>query len=111
MLENNKKLFVKTLEEINIIEEYKEQYFNSIGLIKNSTLDGIIFRLIQVSEYLDMVDEVFQNAHPEIKWRNIKGFRNRLVHDYGGVDLEFVENAITKHIPILKEQLSKYIDD
>ena len=111
MLENNNKLFIKVLEEIKIIEEYREQYFNSIGLIKSSTLDGIIFRLIQLSEYLDLVDELFQNAHPEIPWRKIKGFRNRLVHDYGGVDLEFIEIALKKDIPLLKEQLSKYIVD
>lgn len=99
------------LEEIKIIEEYKEYYFNSIGLIKNSTLDGIIFRLIQVSEWLELVDEMFQLTHPGMRWRDIKGFRNRLVHNYGGVDLEFVEKAMTKDIDILKEQLLKYIEE
>ena len=111
MLENNEKYFKKVLEEIKIIEKYREDYFSASGLKKDLTLDAIIFRLIQVSEWLELVDEMFQLTHPEIRWRDIKGFRNRLVHDYGGVDLEFVESTLNINIPVLKEQLSKYIEE
>ena len=105
MSKNNEKYFEKVLEEIEIIEKYKTLYFPAIGLIKQSILDGIVLRMIQMSEYLDSIDETFKNMHQDIEWRNIKGFRNRLVHDYGGVDLEFLENAIKKDIPKLKKQL------
>lgn len=111
MLENNEKYFKKVLEEIKIIEKYRDNYFSASGLKKDLTLDAIIFRLIQVSQWLELVDEMFQLTHPEIRWRDIKGFRNRLVHDYGGVDLEFVEKAMTKDIDILKEQLLQYIEE
>ena len=73
-------------------------------------LDGIIFRMVQMSEHIDKVSDLLKSLHQEIHWLEIKGFRNRLVHDYGGIDLEFVYNAISKDIYILKIQLEKIIN-
>lgn len=73
-------------------------------------LDGIIFRMVQMSEHMDKVSDSLKSLHQEIHWFEIKGFRNRLVHDYGGIDLEFVYNAISKDIYTLKIQLEKIIN-
>lgn len=66
--------------------------------------------MIQMSEHMEKVSDLFKALHQEISWINIKGFRNRLVHDYGGVDLGFVYSAITIEIPNLKNQLIKYLN-
>ena len=66
--------------------------------------------MVQMSEHMDKVSDLLKSLHPEIKWVNIKGFRNRLVHDYGGVDLEFVYNALTVKIHELKNQLEKILN-
>ena len=99
----------KTLEETDLILQYAE----GITLKKlekdQKTLDAIVFRMIQMSEHMDKISDVFKNTHTNIKWVNIKGFRNRLVHDYGSVDLRFVFNAIKKDIPELREALLKII--
>ena len=73
-------------------------------------LDGIVFRMIQMSEHMDKVSDLLKSLHQEIHWLEIKGFRNRLVHDYGGVDLEFVYTAITQEIHGLKIQLEKILN-
>ena len=99
----------KALEEANLMLEYAE----GISIEKlgkdQKTLDAIVFRMIQMSEHMDKVSEAFKNSHSNIKWINIKGFRNRLVHDYGNVDLRFVFNAIKKDIPNLRQALLKII--
>ena len=84
----------------------------SIADFKNNPaiLDGIIFRMIQMSEHMDKISDSFKGLHKEIHWIEIKGFRNRLVHDYGGVDLGFVHLAITKEIPNLKNELINYLN-
>ena len=43
-----------------------------------------------VGEAASRVSETFATAHPEIPWRAIVGMRNRLVHDYAGIDLDRV---------------------
>ncbi len=95
----------QTLNETNLILEYSKES-TIIDLKQNSILlDAIVFRMIQMSEHMDKISESFKTDHSEIKWVNIKGFRNRLVHDYGGVDLTFVFNAISQDIPQLQQQL------
>ena len=99
----------KTLEETGLILHYAEGITLKKLVKDQKTLDAIVFRMIQMSEHMDKISDAFKNAHPNIKWVNIKGFRNRLVHDYGSVDLRFVFNAIKKDIPELREVLLKII--
>ena len=61
--------------------------------------------MIQMSEHMNNVTNTFKAQHPDIDWISIKGFRNRLVHDYGNVNLQFVFNAIKIDIPKLKQVL------
>ena len=100
----------KAIEEIETIIDYSRGL--SIADLNNNpaVLDVIIFRMIQMSEHMEKVCDLFKELLQDIPWINIKGFRNRLVHDYGGVDLGFVYSAITKEIPNLKNQLIKYLN-
>ena len=40
--------------------------------------------------------------HPGVDWKGLAGFRNVLVHDYLGVDLEHVYRAVEHDVPRLK---------
>jgi uncharacterized protein with HEPN domain len=40
--------------------------------------------------------------HPEVAWKDISGFRNVLVHDYFGIDLDLVWEIMQQDMPILK---------
>jgi len=50
---------------------------------------------------------VFEAAHPEIPWRYIYGLRNRIVHDYEGVNLQLIWEIIHDDLPDLRELLLK----
>ena len=62
-----------------------------------------------MSEHMNNISQDFKLSHSNIDWISIKGFRNRLVHDYGGVNLQFVYNAITVDLPNLKIELMNII--
>ena len=65
-------------------------------LSKNDILlDSMLFRMIQISE----------NANPNIPWNAISGLRNRIVHDYGNVDLNVVFDTLKNDIPELLDIL------
>ena len=61
-------------------------------------LDSIMFRFIQISEHIKNLTTPFKNTHTEIPWRDINGLRNRIVHEYGNVDLNIVYNAVKSDI-------------
>jgi uncharacterized protein with HEPN domain len=49
--------------------------------------------------------------YKEIPWNLLKGMRNRMVHNYDGIDTDLVLNTIRKDIPLLKFQLEKMLLD
>ena len=42
-----------------------------------------MFRLVQIAENSDKLTLTFKNNNASLPWREIKGMRNRIVHDYG----------------------------
>ncbi len=70
-------------------------------------LDSVMFRLIQVSENSDKLTDAFKASHPEIPWRAMKGLRNRIVHEYGNVDLSVVYDTVKSDIPALLDLITK----
>ncbi|MBO5542212.1 MAG: DUF86 domain-containing protein [Acholeplasmatales bacterium] len=109
MEKNNQFYLIKTINEIDTILEYSKDVKIETLIEKPVILDGIVFRMIQMSEHMNNITQEFKLAHPNIDWISIKGFRNRLVHNYGGVDLKFVYNAINEDIPNLKKELLELI--
>ena len=105
MEKNNDFYLMKTIDEIDLILDYSKNLEIKDFLEKPVVLDGIVFRMIQMSEHMNNITQEFKMMHSNIDWINIKGFRNRLVHNYGGVDLQFVYNAIKEDIPKLKKEL------
>ncbi len=58
-----------------------------------------MFRLIQIPENSDKLTAAFKNSNANLPWREIKGMRNRIVHDYGVVDMTMIYDTITNDIP------------
>ena len=82
----------------------KTKKINEETLIKNEVLlDSMMFRLIQISESIKNLSNNLKEKYNYIPWLDIMGFRNRIVHDYGKVDLHIVYSSIKYDIPILKE--------
>ena len=67
--------------------------------------DSVLFRLIQISENSVKLTAEFKEAHKGIPWQAIKGMRNRIVHEYGEVELDIVHQTITEDIPEICKKL------
>ena len=53
------------------------------------------------------IDEEYEEAHPEIPWRQIYGLRNRIIHDYEGINLKLIWEIIQDDLPELLKHLEK----
>lgn len=83
------------------IEEYTaggRESFLSSHLIQ----DGVIRNLQTLAESSQRLSEGLRASQPSVDWKGLAGFRNVLVHDYLGVDLELVYRAIEQDVPRLK---------
>ena len=74
---------------------------------KNEILqDSMLFRMIQITENAKKLTEEYKMEHAGIPWKAIYGLRNRIVHDYGNVDLEVVYETLKNDIPELLDMVS-----
>jgi len=74
--------------------------------LRSDLLQDAVVRNPQVlSESTQRLSEELKSRHTAVEWRKIADFRNRLVHDYLGVDLEIVWQAIEKDLPELKRAI------
>ena len=68
-------------------------------------LDSMPFRMIQLSENAKKLSDEYKNARDHIPWNALYGLRNRIVHDYGNVDLNVVYETLKNDIPELLEMI------
>lgn len=69
------------------------------------TVEACVFNLSQMGELANKVDEKFEQAHAEVPWRLLYGLRNRIVHDYEGVNLQLIWEIISGDVPQLLDAL------
>ena len=69
--------------------------------------DSMMLRLVQISENAKNLTEDFREHNAQIPWTDIYGLRNRIVHDYGNVDLQIVYDTLTRDI----NEVKKFIEE
>lgn len=93
------------LNALGRIDKYLENQ-NKQSFLDNPLIqDAVIRNIGVVGEIVRRFPEDFIEQHPELPWFQIRGMRNRLVHDYLGIDLELVWVVTQQDLPKLRKQL------
>ena len=81
--------------------------------IKNNAIlvDSIMFRFVMISESVTKLSDDFKDAHSNIPWKDIKGMRNRIVHNYGSVDFGIVYSSIKNDLPDLLDNICTILEE
>ena len=100
------------LECIEAIQAYTNE--GRTTLDDGKTQDAVIRRLQVMAESTLRLSDARKDAHPQVGWHHIRNFRNRLVHEYLGVDIEIVWGIIQHNLPALKiaiEAMLRQLDE
>ena len=73
--------------------------------------DAVVRRLQTPAESSQRLSDSLKAKNPELDWRGLAGFRNVLVHDYPGVDLERVGELIESKVPQLTTEIEAMLAD
>ena len=72
-------------------------------------VEACVFNLSQIGELVRHLDRDFIEQHPDIPWAKMRGLRNRIIHDYEGVNLMLVWEIIKYDIPTLIVKLKEIL--
>ena len=105
-MDKDKIYITHILEAVSFIEESLKTK-NADNLKTDKMLrDSIIRNLEIIGEASKNLSEKFRSGTIEINWPEMISMRNRLIHEYFGVDLEVVWQTIQNDLPLLKKVLS-----
>ena len=77
----------------------------------DKTIDAVVRNFEIIGEAANRVPEDFRSDHPEIEWRRIIAFRNRIIHEYFGINYEILWKIKEENISELTEFVQQAIKE
>ncbi len=109
-MDKDPKVFLKhILESIDLAQNNVkdinfEQFSENI-----STQDAVVRRLEIIGEAVKNLPDKLKDIYPEIPWIKIVGMRNKLIHEYFGVDVDLVWSIVKDYLPPFKKQIQQIL--
>lgn len=93
--------------------EKAEQFTNGMNFEGFARDDKTIFAVVRALEIIGeaskKVSDELKEQYPSLPWREMAGMRDKLVHDYFGVNVEVVWKSVAEDLPSLKSQVQEML--
>ena len=74
------------------------------------TINAVLRSIEVMGEASRKIPEEIRSLHPHVPWRKMTGMRDKLIHEYHGVDIDTVWKTLNDDIPPLKDTIQEVID-
>lgn len=112
MSKRDRRLLLEDMLEAALkIKKYTVDLDYDAFLDDDKTIDATVRNFEIIGEAANKLDHDFKIQYAEIDWQRIRGFRNRIVHNYFGIDYQIVWTIIENDLDSLINQLQELLED
>jgi len=101
--------YILFVEDILTCIEKIERYTSNISFEEfcrnDMAVDAVIRNFEIIGEAVKTIPEEIKKNYADVEWKEAAGFRDVLIHDYFGIDLEAVWDTVRNNIPSFKKQI------
>jgi uncharacterized protein with HEPN domain len=102
------------LEDMNLAMDRIAEYIHGYTFIKfkqdYKTVDAVIRNFEVIGEASKNLPNKFKESHPEVPWSEMYLLRNKVSHEYFGVDYEIIWDVAANYLPENKNQIEAILD-
>jgi len=95
------------LEAADRIRRYTQSLSFEEFMLDDKTKDATVRNFEIIGEAANRIDSGFKKRNDQIDWKRLRGFRNRIVHDFFGIDYEIVWTILESDLEELVNQLKE----
>lgn len=109
MMKDNRVYLRHMLDAVTRIEDYTRG-LGQEGFMKSPLVQaGVVRELEIIGEAAKRIDDGFRAKYPEIPWKRMTGARDKLIHQYFGVDLQVIWDTVESALPDLKTKIERIL--
>jgi uncharacterized protein with HEPN domain len=111
MSERNYTHFLEDINEsISNIFEYTDSYTYKDFINDKKTVDAVIRNLEIIGEAANKIPAKIKKKYPDVPWNEMYRMRNKVVHEYFGIDHEIVWDIIINYLPDNLKQVKSILE-
>lgn len=85
-----------------------EKFYGSNNQLE---FNACLHQMSQIGEQAKKISDTLTNKYPNVSWAEIRGLRNRIIHDYIGIDIEKVFQIIKNNVPELHSDIISIVSE
>ncbi|MFQ6052426.1 MAG: DUF86 domain-containing protein [Candidatus Hydrothermarchaeota archaeon] len=111
-MKRNYKMFVRDIwDSINKIEEFVKGLSFEEFVNDDKTVSAVVRKLEIIGEATKNISPAIKRKYSQLNWRGMAGMRNKLIHNYFGVDFEILWKVVKEDITGIKPQVKQMLDE
>jgi len=103
MSKRGDKLYLKdVLDSIGKIEEYVKNLSFEDFSNRELVVDAVVRNFEIIGEASKNISDDLKSAYQDVPWKEMAGMRDKMIHEYFGMDLDIVWKTIKQRLPELR---------